>query len=508
MLAGLMTTCQAETIHFTNSPTHLLGSRNITTYKLMVKNAEPITIIEANKGAGPSVEMAATLNRRGDDDINRKMFIETSGSESLDDIDKTISIEPQSLGMTITAGTKPPSDSDNRNTDSSDENGPKKLVYSPILLKKFVKEYTEKLKNADPSTQNAIKEISEKINQNGNTADSVESAKQDVPEEKYNYNQHDRRRPVSNSPYKDRDGWVTLEAVPWSTSTVSKWHGNRHHEDDRNRPGSYGITSVGGGSGSTFNDRVYSINSHRPGNNYHHEEEEEFYHPKPYGGSRPSLDDERPTYTAWSKPQAFGRPSRPHSYSSFNDHDDYFDRDHPYNSKPYGNSDIITDNRPSSFPRPNRRPNSGYDAEPYSNDDDNRYRPSSSDSQHPINGNGEWVLISTTKGYQMPGPGRRQNGRRALKFSVPTAMDTARDDITAHKSVKLTVLPPLKSNSTFSTDQKKMVTSHGGLLEVDSSQQTIEAAVHAAKKHSTKAPLKRPTKATNKDKKHKVVRGN
>lgn len=461
----------------------------------MVKDADPITIIEANKEISPSAEEAPSSNRRGDDDISRKTFIETLGDESVEEHKKTLSIEAQPLGMTITDDSKPPVEGTNRDSDGGD-NGLKKLVYSPVLLKKFVKEYAEKLKNADPNTQNAIKEISEKISQNGNSqTNSAETAKQDVPEEKYNYNSYDRRRPVSNTPYKDRDGWVTLEAVPWSSSTVSKWHGNHHQDDDRDRPGS-----------TTFNDRVYSIN--RPAN-YHHEEEE-FYRPKPYG-QRPA-DDDRPTYTAWSKPQSFSRPSRPHTptYSSFNDRDDYFDRDRPY-GKPWA-GDIITDSRPSNFPsRPHRRPASGYnDAEPYSNDDEDRYRPAAShtDSQHPVNGNGEWVLISTTKGYQMPG--RRQSGRRSLKFSVPASMDTSRDDVTSHKSVKLTVLPPLKSNSTFSSDpQKSMVISHGGLLEVEASQQTIEAAVHdAKKKQTTKAPVKRPTKTPVKDKKVKVVRGN
>lgn len=509
LLVGLMATSQTETIHFTNSPGHLIGSRNFTTYKLLVKDADPITIIEANKNVGGSSVEAVTAitmsaNRRGDDDISRETFIETGGgADVMFDSKKSVTIGAHPLAMMVTDDLKT-AESTNRDTDGSD-NGLKKLVYSPILLKKFVKEYTEKLKNADPITQNAIKEISEKINQNA--ADSVESAKQDVPEEKYNYNSYDRRRPVSNKPYQDRDGWVTLEAVPWSSSTVSKWHGHHQYDDDRHRPNSYG-------GSSTFNDRVYSVNSHRPS---HHHDEEEFYRPKPYG-SRP-VDDDRPTYTAWSKPQAFSRPSRPHTYSSFNDRDEYYDRDRPYSSKPWA-SDIITDSRPSNFPRPHRRPGASYnDAEPYSNDDEERYRPSSgSESQHPANGNGEWVLISTTKGYQVPG--RRQSGRRSMKFGVPSAMDTTRDGISTHKSVKLTVLPPLKSNSTFSTDDKQMVLSHGGLLEVVDPHTTIEAAAHAARKQATtKQPSKTSTKATTKrpttknttvkdNKKHKVIRGN
>lgn len=487
LLVAVFAVCQSETIHFTNSPTHLLGSRNFTTYKLMVKDAEPITIIEANKEInGPTENIQP--NRRSDIDITHKALIDIHEEEELfEGTKKAVSIEPQPIGMTITQDVNPSSGT-NRDTDGSD-NGLKKLVYSPILLKKFVKEYTEKLKNADVNTKNAIKEISEKISHNENP-NPVEAAKHDEIEEKYNYNafDRDRRRPVSNTPYKDRDGWVTLEAVPWSSSTVSKWHG--HYEDDRERPS---------GGYSSFNDRLYSVNAHRPSN--YHQEEEEFYRPKPYG-ARPVADD-RPPYSAWSKPEAFSRPARPHA-TSYNDRDGWYDRDRPY-ARPW-NSDIITDNRPSDFPKPHRRP--GYnEPEPYTIDDDDRYRPAASNNadQH-TSANGEWVLISTTKGYQVPG--RRQSGRRSLKFSVPTSMDT-RGDMTSHKSIKITVLPALKSNSTFSTDPNKpaMVTSHGGMLEVESSQQTIEAAVIDSKRQitTTKSPIKVPLKDI---KKRKVLRGN
>lgn len=496
MLAVAVMVCRPETIHFTNSPSHLLGSKNFTTYKLLVKDSTPITIIEANKEINPSADGILT-NRRSDIDISRKSFLEVADDDQSFEMKKTLQVDTRPVSMTVTKDVNP-SEGTNRNSDSDGDNGLKKLVYSPVLLKKFVKEYAEKLKNADLGTKNAIKEISEKINQSENEADA---AKQDDVEEKYNYNSNfdrDRRRPVSNQPYKDRDGWVTLEAVPWSSSTVSKWHGNHHQDDERPSSGGY----------STFNDRVYSVNSHRPGN-YHHEEEEFYQRPKPYN-TRP-LSDDRPTYTAWSKPQAFDRPGRPHSSggysagssnSAFNDHDDWYDRDRPYGGRPW-TGDIITDSRPSNFPnnpkQPPRRVGGYTDIEPYTNDEEDRYRPASNqpESQHPVNGNGEWVLISTTKGYQMPG--RRQNGRRSLKFSVPASMDTTSGDITAHKSVKLTVLPALK-NSTFSSDSKP-TTSHGGMLEVDASHQSIESAVIDAKKKAAKPP----PKAT---KKRKVIRGN
>lgn len=66
---------------------------------------------------------------------------------------------------------------------------------------------------------------------------------------------------------------------------------------------------------------------------------------------------------------------------------------------------------------------------------------------HPEEGDGTWVLLSSTKGYSTPPRGRLPH-QRALTVST-------------HRSVRLTVLPP--ENGT------NMTTSHGGLLEVRAS---------------------------------------
>uniref|UniRef100_A0A182SHM7 Uncharacterized protein n=1 Tax=Anopheles maculatus TaxID=74869 RepID=A0A182SHM7_9DIPT len=123
------------------------------------------------------------------------------------------------------------------------------------------------------------------------------------------------------------------------------------------------------------------------------------------------------------------------------------------------NRDIITDGRPANFPkfsqdRPVQQPSYGVDNTPQSQ----RVRPVS----YPDRGTGEWVLISTTKGYQYP---KRRHGQRAITFSPATS--------TSHQTVKLTVLPMKNAID--------MTTSHNGLIEVSSSTQTVEDAVKQQK---------------------------
>lgn len=99
-------------------------------------------------------------------------------------------------------------------------------------------------------------------------------------------------------------------------------------------------------------------------------------------------------------------------------------------------------------------------------DDDDGHRPGfSSDSD------GKWVLLSSTKGYSVPQPHRHRSYQRALTFDAKSP-----ESVSSHRTVRLTVLPAL-DNST------NMTTSHGGLLEVESSFQTVDEAQreHAAK---------------------------
>lgn len=567
----------AETIHFTNSPGHLVGSKNFTTYKLHVKNAEPITIIEASKEVSlpsdtddrplSSTEFMYNQNDRMDYEINdddrnvflNKKLVASIGASHQAETQKTHEIH-ESLGLVVDANP------DESATAAATRNeykvnggdvvsgvGIKKLVYSPVLLKKFVKEYTEKLKNADVGTKNAIIAIGEKLggntttttnhrNDNDNAGNKNGNGGVDEAEQKYNYNSfhdsydsHRNRRPGAsgnnNNAYKDRDGWVTLEAVPWSSSSVSKWYayGNKN-KDDRRRPSS-------GGYGSSF-DRPYGSSSRPDKFPYDDVDDDERYYNRPRPGQ---IDrDSRPNvYSTWTKPQPMGRPPRPqYNYGDsgmFNSGGDkFFDRPSSIShtgGRPWGD-DIITDNGPSNFPGSGGGGGSSSGAGYYStkhqnddfdeSDDGDHYRPSGSSihnsyQSRPNEGNGEWVLISTTKGYQIPG-GHRQHGKRAMSLSQSGVTQNA-PSIVAHKAVKLTVLPALAPNpnnfnksSAFSTDNHKpsIITSHGGLLEVGGNDQTVDehvkATIHTLADTGAMKPATKPQK--NVVKRRKVVKGN
>lgn len=555
----------AETIHFTNSPGHLVGSKNFTTYKLHVKNSEPITIIEASKEVLPSdaddhaePDFVHNQNDRmdygnGEDGrnvfMNKKLVASLGASHQAESL-KTHEMH-ESLGLVVDPNPEGSSavtrnDYKVNGGDTVNGVGVKKLVYSPILLKKFVKEYTEKLKNADIGTKNAIQAISEKINSNKSDADATEKVAQasgndGEAEQKYNYNSfHDsydsnrNRRPGSsgNNGYKDRDGWVTLEAVPWSSSSVSKWYayGNKN-KDDRRRPSSGSYASA-----SSHYDRPYASAPRPDKFPYDNDDDDDHYYSRPKPGH---IDrDSRPNvYSTWTKPQPMGRPPRPqYNYGDsgmFNSGGDkFFDRPSGsgggHSGRPW-QDDIITDNGPSNFPGSGGgHSSSGYYSTKHQSDDfddsddGDHYRPSGSSihasyQSRPNEGNGEWVLISTTKGYQVPG-GHRQHGKRAMSLSQ-SAVTLNVPQVVAHKTVKLTVLPAIGSDpdhnksSTFSTDIDKpptMITSHGGLLEVDATDQTVDehvrATAHTLTGDGSTKQANKPQK--NVVKRRKVMKGN
>lgn len=121
---------------------------------------------------------------------------------------------------------------------------------------------------------------------------------------------------------------------------------------------------------------------------------------------------------------------------------------HKHEDCDHKHTEIITDGLPANFPKhtdyANRRRGSN----------DNILPPS-----HPLNGDGEWVLLTTTKGYKPP----KRTGQRSMQISPDT-------QVGAHRTVRLTVLPPLKNSKV------NMTTSHGGLLQVESTFQTVEQA--------------------------------
>lgn len=262
-----------------------------------------------------------------------------------------------------------------------------------------------------------------------------------------------------NHPYEDKNGWVTLDPVPWSLSKISKWQSKsttteRPWDDfppDENQPPH---------SVQYSQDRVSVWN--KPDNRYH-------YDNLPHGSKNEYqvyyLDDHKPQYP---KPAAvYGQTVHLHSDPNYqrypvkvNNH-----YKHDKNCNHEEGVGIITDGKPPNFP---------------SNYNENRRSGTEIHSEAPLDmGEGEWILLSTTKGYKHP-----KNRQRSLEIN-PQSIGT-------HQSVSLTVLPPLKNSKV------NMTTSHGGLLQVDSSFETVE---QAQKKYTKLQKMKEKPKKLIKKKK-------
>lgn len=268
-------------------------------------------------------------------------------------------------------------------------------------------------------------------------------------------------------PYDDKDGWVTLEPVAWSTSKISKWKPNvkkqkpnHWNEDDDRFPSDDRFTTfqdMGSGYSYSQNTNKKPPILGRPGyinNKLHMQSDYDSEVP-----SKPTWNKlQQPTYQSSWSPDEGRRPMKPNCDSEDHSHDD---------SIYYGISDsVVTDHRPSHFPyeyealhqatiqkRPFRRPTQVVYAGTPDLDSDRGSRPP--------NGDGQWVLLSTTKGY------RNKKRQRSLN---PTAIPDDRPEfgsVTSHQAVALTVLPVDNAHT-------NMTTSHGGLLEVEKSFKTVE----------------------------------
>lgn len=566
-----------ETVHFTNSPNKILKANNFTTYKVESPNGDPITIIEANT---PLINQNLKFNEventkysinRNHDNKKHVMDLKTSLSMTVtphnynsnkNEFENSAVGEEESV--TNDYGNLSPEHIQHRHT--------MKTVYSPELLQKFMQDYANKV-HASNSEQMASSNQVDKVNyeedkykdeiieaeDDDDTNRRVSSASNDDNGQEQPNDIHERNnyhgRPNSNHynhPYNKNSGWVTLEAVPWSKSKVSKWQSS--------------ITKYP--SQSNYN---YNINSRPPpprpsSSNYNYEEDYNGNNDDEYYNNRPAAPAIRPTY---QNNQFYGgnseshtnRPQPPdHWYqsqshnsaahqSSFNHHDNYdrpsrpfqperphqserpFQFERPYQSERPYQPDIITDNRPSNFPshhhnptsnnppndyqRPSHnRPQSHNDYH-YSGNNYNNNRYSHKDGPHPLTypnsgSDGEWVLVSTTKGYQLP----NRNGQRAMLFQAQNGVksDSNKGDvgiITAAESqtyetsvsirpptpagptkitqqqIKLTILPHKKHD--YGSNQKPSMnvgiykpSPYDGIIETEPSTQTIEESVALA----------------------------
>ncbi|CAH2041547.1 unnamed protein product, partial [Iphiclides podalirius] len=299
-------------------------------------------------------------------------------------------------------------------------------------------------------------------------------------------------------PFDDKDGWVTLEPVAWSTSKISKWKPNvkkqkpnHWNEDEESIPSDDRLTA------SLDTDTRYNYPQSKPTLSRPGYINNKLHLPSDY-------DTELPSKPTWARPQpspsnfqsswAPDESRRPHKHNC-----DYNENYPNEDSTHYEMEDpVMIDPRPSKFPydyealhqsttqkRPYRRPTM-YGGMSDTDDDDR--------SSRPPHGDGQWVLLSTTKGY------RNKKRQRSLN-----PMDTENTDypsVTSHQAVALTVLP---------VDDKhtNMTTSHGGLLEVERSFQTVEESkLDMDKKNDLEVLASQPTPVRNKIIRKKVVPNN
>lgn len=321
--------------------------------------------------------------------------------------------------------------------------------------------------------------------------------------------------------YTTKKGWVSLEAVPWSVSKISKWK-HRPTQDDRenweatlnskrpvinwsqkNQKPNFDYASQNyyqkptpyENEDEAIYEQIHPIQHSRPSSNkYSQENIDRDYSTAALSWNRrptlstfdakPNYSDGKPYYNEENSHYNDGKPYHNENKPYHNEGKPYYNEGKPYNSnegsqyyqnegKPFHhaqgkphyderphyhnedckhtNVDIITDGLPANFPK-HKEPQV------------NRRRGTTNEnlpSSHPFNGEGEWVLLSTTKGFKYP----RRSGERSMQIEP--------DSIGAHRTVRLTVLPPLENSKV------NMTTSHGGLLQVEQTFQTVEQSQRA-----------------------------
>lgn len=245
-----------------------------------------------------------------------------------------------------------------------------------------------------------------------------------------------------NHPFDDRKGWVSLEPVPWSVAKISKWH-SRYKPQQEN-------------ANFDFNNKK-PYKQRPPPSTYHYQQN---YNDFPMDEDDLDVGNSNSYYDRPSiaRPVISSFAQKLHIKNTISDND--------------YSSDIITDGLPANFPEHHQEHHHHYHQQQQYPHSYNRRQSITTESSmlrpaaHPFSGDGEWVLLSTTKGYKYPKPKSRE---RSLNLE-------ADNSIGVHRSVRLTVLPPLKGSKV------NMTTSHGGLLQVDSSFQTVEQAAQKYKK--------------------------
>ncbi|XP_072753935.1 uncharacterized protein [Anoplolepis gracilipes] len=321
-------------------------------------------------------------------------------------------------------------------------------TFNPDVLNKFLEDYANKIKStteksfkypfriikppAEPlvleidnetTETTTTREQNDKFDQNSNATltdnDSLSEALNDTLK---------RNKYYGTNTYEDRNGWVTLEAIPWSKSKISKWQANPSTQRPWPEIKPWDKPSMKPWASD------YTI---RP----------------TYENNKPWYDKSKPNWpdnneNSYQKP--ISRPPYP-----FDDMAQKWPVEKPYwnkheNNRP--NSDIITDNRPANFPNAWSRPQTAYQLiDKYTEKDQSgdgsewhdypskyeqdRPRPSliterpnfshyqyvnNHPPNHPASGDGQWILLSTNRGYS-------KSRQRSIKIDTVNIPETFKE---------------------------------------------------------------------------------
>ncbi|EFN63216.1 hypothetical protein EAG_15201 [Camponotus floridanus] len=374
-------------------------------------------------------------------------------------------------------------------------------TFNPDVLNKFLEEYANKIKStteksfkypfrivkppAEPlvleidneTVETTTSEEDEKFDQNSSTISEENDALSEALNDTVKRNKY-----YGTNTYEDRNGWVTLEAIPWSKSKISKWQANPSTQRPWPEIKPWDKPSMKPWASD------YTI---RP----------------TYENNKPWYDKSKPNWSD-NNENPYQKPiSRPSYHSG--DVAQKWPSEKPYWNKHEThrpNSDIITDDRPANFPNTWSRPQTtsyqlidkytekdqsgdGSEWHDYSSKyDQNRptiitERPNFSHYQyvnnhppnHPASGDGQWILLSTNRGYSKS----RQRSIKIDTVNTPEALQAVNTTnrgnkqnrpalpvITSKRQVRLTVLPSINGTNT--------TTSHGGLLEVEKTFKSVD----------------------------------
>ncbi|XP_043284488.1 GATA zinc finger domain-containing protein 14-like [Venturia canescens] len=438
-------------------------------------------------------------------------------------------------------------------------------TFDPDVLNKFLDDYANKIKSTTEKNYNFPFRIGkpdlEKLNEHKNDnedvvpnlePDKVSEVNKTIENsinstlESTDLNQQDLNDTIKRNKYfggnanDDRNGWVTLEAIPWSKSKISKWQASSSSQRPWPDMQSWDKPSNVKPWNSEFPSRPAYINNEpwpeppkvqRP--DYHSSRPIPSQPPRPQVSTRPSYFDDRFDHnlnqaqkwpperpqSSWDKfPSTDSykpnleiitddRPSNfptswdkyTHSSSNNNNKYSYNDRDrftnnydgnnnHHHHQQNHQHEDSNHDwreplnNYPSKFelykdkPSNFGRPTSDYQSNRPQQLSHYQYTPEHPPS-HPSNGEGQWVLLSTNRGYSksrqrsMKMDNEKDQDATTINTKSPARVGAQDDDgtvavMTSKRQVRLTVLPSINGTNT--------TTSHGGLLEVEKTFKTVD----------------------------------